>query len=475
MQQNLYNPILDTDSYKYSHYKQYPPGTEYVYSYIESRGGQFPETCVFGLDYYIRQYLSTKITKEHLEEAQDIVPGHCGSLNVEGFNTIINKHGGYWPVQIRSVLEGSVVPVKNLLVDAINTDPTLPWVTSFLETSMLRSVWYGTTVATRELEIRKSIQKYLKETSDDEAMKFIGVKHNDFGARGASSYETSQIGGLAHLILFNGTDNVPALLAAKKLYGVNPAGYSIPAAEHSTMTSWGGKEGELLAMKNMLDQYAKPGAILACVSDSYDIWNAIDNYWTGELLEQVKNSGALVVVRPDSGDPIEMPKLVIQRLMNKVGYSVNKKGYKVLPPYFRVIQGDGMNDAATVDKVLYNLKINNLATDNLAIGMGGGMLQKVDRDTQKFAMKCSSICVNGIWRDVFKDPITDPGKASKKGKLDLIRQGTEYRTIKQGTPVKWWDNLTHPMQIVYNNGSVNLTPLSSIRERVDFELAARGY
>lgn len=469
------NILLDSDSYKYSHAKQYPPGTQYVYSYVESRGGQFDETLFFGLNYYLKEYLSKPFTQEDIDEAAEMMAAHGEPFNRSGFEWVLHNHDGYFPVKIRAVPEGTVVPTKNVLVDIINTDPICPWVTSFLETALLRSVWYATTVATREFEIRKSIQKYLKETADPEALKWIGVKHNDFGARGASSYETAMLGGMAHLAVFTGTDNVPALLGARRYYDCEMAGYSIPAAEHSTMTSWGGAEGEPLAMANMVTQFGKPGALLAVVSDSYDIMNAVENYWCGSLLKQVKESGALVVIRPDSGDPVETPIKIIETIMKRIGFTTNSKGYKMLPPFFRVIQGDGVNDKS-ITQILYNLKDKGISTDNIAFGMGGAMLQQMDRDTQKFAMKCSAICVNGEWRDVFKNPVGDITKTSKKGRLDLIRDGLKYRTVRQDTPQTWSDKGVQILDTVFEEGRHLVhEKLSEVRERVEYELTARGY
>jgi nicotinamide phosphoribosyltransferase len=199
------------------------------------------------------------------------------------------------------------------------------------------------------------------------------------------------------------------------------AGFSIPAMEHSTVTSWG-RDLESASYANMLAQYGKPGTLLAVVSDSYDIWHAVSNIWGDELKQQVLDSGATVVVRPDSGDALTVPVQVVEALGARFGHTVNRRGYKVLPSAVRVIQGDGI----TVDSVpiiLKNLLAAGWSVDNLAFGMGGGLLQQVNRDTMKFAQKANAMCVNGEWRDVFKDPITDPGKQSKRGILSLTRSG----------------------------------------------------
>lgn len=459
-----FNPINNTDSYKYSHYKQYPAGTEYVYSYIESRGGEYDATIMFGLQAFIKEYLMKPFTMDDINKAEKRVLARGLTFNRAGFEYILKRYNGYFPVRIRAVPEGTLVPTGNILADIINTDPVVPFATSFLETSILRAVWYGTTVATSSYYLRESIVDFLEATADESALGGVGFKLNDFGSRGASSRETCGLGGMAHLISFLGSDNDVADEFAEEYYGAEgPIGFSIPAAEHSTMTSWGGRDGEIDAMRNMIKQFAVPGALVAVVSDSYDIWNAVDNMWGGTLLEEVKNSGATIVVRPDSGDPLTVPVQVIQRLMDKVGYEVNSKGYKMLPSYFRVIQGDGVNPKSIV-QILQNLKDANISTDNIAFGMGGAMLQGVNRDTLKFAMKCSAICVNGVWRDVFKDPITDPVKASKKGLLDLVKEGKEYKTISQGEG--WKDNMIQLLRIKYENGKMyDVQTFDDIRNR----------
>jgi len=224
------------------------------------------------------------------------------------------------------------------------------------------------------------------------------------------------------------------------------AGYSIPASEHSVITSWG-KENEVEAYRNMLNLYAKPDAIIACVSDSYDIYNACDKLWGEELKEQVIESGAIVVIRPDSGNPVEVNLKCAQILDNHFGSTLNSKGYKVLN-HVRLIQGDGVN-YETIDRVLHVLEANGYSSDNIAFGQGGGLLQHVNRDDFKFAMKCSSVNVNGTWRDVYKDPVTDPGKTSKKGRLQLIKnEAGEYQTV----PERPWNR--DELVTVYENGQL---------------------
>lgn len=412
------NPILASDSYKHSHPQQLPPGTTHINSYIESRGGRFDRTLFFGLQAYIKQYLMTPITAQDVQEAQEIVSGHGLAFDQAGWQRIVQVHGGRMPVLIEAVKEGTVLPTQNVLVQIRNTDPQLPWITSFLETSMLRAIWYMTTVATVSWHAKQLIWAALEKSSDDPGSQ-ISFKLHDFSARGVTSSESAALGGLAHLVNFQGTDTVEALVSAKRFYSEPMAGFSIPAMEHSTVTSWG-RDGEAASFGNMLDQFARPGALLAAVSDSYDLWNAVNNIWGGSLKQRVLDSGATIVVRPDSGDPLTVPVKTIELLGERFGYTLNRKGFKVLPACVRVIQGDGIT-IDSIPHILNNLLASGWSADNLAMGMGGGLGQKVDRDTMKFAMKANAMCINGEWRDVYKDPVTDPGKTSKPGVLSLTR------------------------------------------------------
>ncbi len=414
------NIILNTDSYKVSMFKQYPAGTTGVYSYIESRGGRYDRTVFFGLQAFIKEYLLDPITQSDIDIADEILTAHGEPFNRAGWQYILDKHNGRLPVVIRAVPEGTVVPVKNVLATIENTDPECFWLTTWLETALLRAIWYPTTVATQSWSIRQLILDYLEKTGDPTLIDF---KLHDFGARGTSSLESAGIGGAAHLVNFMGTDTISGILFAREYYGAGIAGFSIPAAEHSTITSWG-RDREVDAYRNMLTSFAKPGSIVAIVSDSYDIYNAAGRLWGEELRQQVIDSGATVVIRPDSGDPVEVNRNLIQLLDSKFGSTVNAKGFKVLNNV-RLIQGDGVNEL-TIRSILGAFMALGYSADNIAFGMGGALLQQVDRDTQKFAMKCSSALINGVWRDVQKDPVTDSGKKSKAGRVELFKSGGEW-------------------------------------------------
>ena len=446
------NVLLNTDSYKVSMFKQYPVGTTGVYSYIESRGGRYDRTVFFGLQGFIKEYLLEAITQADIDIADEILTAHGEPFNRQGWQYILDKHNGRLPVVIRSVPEGTVVPVGNVLATIENTDPECFWLTTWLETALLRAIWYPTTVATQSWTIKRVILDYLEKTGDPSTIDF---KLHDFGARGVSSMESAGIGGAAHLVNFMGTDTITGLLYAREYYNAGVAGFSIPAAEHSTITSWG-RAGEVDAYDNMLTQFAKPGSIVAVVSDSYDVFNAASKLWGEELRQKVIDSGATVVIRPDSGDPLTVNQRLIEILGEKFGYTTNGKGFKVLNNV-RLIQGDGVNEL-TIRSILGGFMAMGWSADNIAFGMGGALLQAIDRDTQKFAMKCSAVEIgSGNWIDVQKDPITDPGKKSKAGCVTLWKSGSEYVSAVN-KPTGWHDkglgDFVDVLETVYCDGKL---------------------
>ena len=442
--------ILNTDSYKVSMDCQYPFGTTGVYSYIESRGGRYDKTVFFGLQAFIKEYLIEQITQTDIDFAAEILTAHGEPFNREGWEYILRVHNGYLPVVIRAVPEGTVVPVKNVLATIENTDPNCFWLTTWLETALLRAIWYPTTVATQSWHIKQVIKDFLEKTGDPSTINF---KLHDFGARGVSSLESAAIGGAGHLVNFMGTDTISGVLFAREYYNAGIAGFSIPAAEHSTITSWG-RDREVEAYRNMLNQFARPGSILAVVSDSYDIFNATSKLWGEELRQQVIDSGATVVIRPDSGDPVVVNRQLVEILGEKFGYTINNKGFKVLNNV-RLIQGDGVNEL-TIRSILGAFMAMGWSADNIAFGMGGALLGAPQRDDQKFALKCSSACINGTWVDVQKDPITDAGKRSKKGRVELWESGGEYQSSVE-QPKGWTDRglAWKPLlQKVFENGKL---------------------
>lgn len=445
------NLLLCCDSYKITHHMQYPPNTTTVYSYFESRGGKFDEVLLFGLQYIIKRWLvGVVVTDEKIEEAKEVYKAHFGYdyFNESGWKHIVKVHKGMLPVRIKAAPEGSVVPTRNVLFTVENTDPHCYWLTNYLET-LLVQFWYPMTVATNSYHLKTRLAKYLQKTAD--SMDALQFQLHDFGYRGSTSVESAGIGGAANLVNFDGTDTIAALMTARRYYGCNMAGVSVPAAEHSTVTTWT-REGEADAFRNMLEKF--PDGIVSIVSDSYNVWRACGEIFGSELhdliVERDAREGRLVI-RPDSGDPLTVIIKVLDILGDKFGTSKNRKGYKMLPKYLRVLQGDGISYDA-LEEILEGITNAGWSTENMVFGSGGALLQRVDRDTQKCAYKCSFAVIDGKPVNVYKDPITDCGKKSKRGRLQLVKNSDGVYETQQEVVE---ENLsTDELITVFENGTL---------------------
>ena len=424
MEKNL---ILDTDSYKLSHYKQYDPSVTGLASHITARGiaKEFPaygKHVYFGLQAWIKENLEgKKVTKEMVDEAKEFAEMHGEPFNALGWEKLVNTYAGIIPIEIQGIDEGSVVPVKTPLVQVISREPELKWIESYLETSLLRGIWYPSTVATLSFNMKQRIKSFWDITVDEENMGGLDYALHDFGGRGVSSFESAGLGGMAHLLNFRGSDTITGILFAKKYYGGKMAGHSVPAAEHSTITSWG-PDRELEAVSNIIDVYGGPGKIYSVVGDTYDIYNFVDNYVSGCLLQKIKDKGGRFVVRPDSGNPDEVLTKIMNIFERKGLFTLNRKGFKVLPDYLRVLWGDGIS-FESVYEILLCMKRLGWSAENFVFGMGGALLQKLNRDSLKFSMKLNAIQLSdssSMWYPVYKNPVTDPSKASRGGYINDI-------------------------------------------------------
>jgi nicotinamide phosphoribosyltransferase len=420
---NQNNIILATDSYKLNHWNQYPKNTEAVYSYFESRhGAQFPYTVFFGLQAILKQYLEgAVVTIGDVQAARELARAHFGNealFNRDGWVHIVRDHGGKLPLRIKAVPEGTPVPTGNVLMTVENTCPECFWLTNAVE-SLLTHVWYPSTVATLSRTVKQTIDRYLYRTAESkDGLQFM---LHDFGYRGASSHETAAIGGLAHLVNFVGTDTLPAMLLGIEAYGaeLESLAFSVPATEHSVMTALG-QDGEMDVVDQLLDEY--PTGILSVVADSYNIYDFVDQVGT-RFKDRILARDGVFVIRPDSitaQDPTPAREMVtlMRRLQGYFPSQQNAKGFDVIDPHVRLLWGDGI-DAHGIAAILDAVANAGYSAENIAtFGMGGGLLQKVNRDTQRFAFKSSAQKRDGQWHDIFKEPL-DKTKVSKRGRLQL--------------------------------------------------------
>jgi nicotinamide phosphoribosyltransferase len=444
------NTVLLADAYKYVHWRQIPKGTTAMASYSESRGTDIgiDYTRPFGMQGFIMDYLRGNVIKKWMiDEAVELLGEVFGTheyFNEKGFRRLLEVHKGKLPLRIKTVKEGTKLPLHNIQNWCESTDDEFAWLVPWIETMLLRAAWYGTTVCTVSSAVR-DIEKEFAEICGCDLNPF---KLNDFGARGVSSHESAEIGGAAHLVNYLGTDNMEGLRWAKHRYGKVATGYSVYATEHSTTTIYL-KTGEKKAYTWFLTDAPKD-KIVSIVPDSYDYENAVRNILGKELKHLILARTAPTVIRPDSGDPIEISLKTAQWLWEDFGGTVNEKGFKVLNPLVRILYGDGIN-LKSIRVILNNLVDNGFSMENIIFGMGGKLLQAdVNRDTFQNACKLCWAIVDGKEIEIYKDPATSSAKKSKKGRQKLIFIDGQYKTVRQDEYPDYPDQLV----TVFENGKL---------------------
>lgn len=438
-----YGPAADSDGYKGSHAPLYPKGAKRMVSYIESRGGKFDRVLWFGLQMLIKEHFSQQLTHKHVDNLIAFEKAYCNDNVVEdleiAMRTVVDEYNGWMPIKIRSAKEGMLIPTNNVLVSVESTvdDKRVFSLVSYFETKLLR-VWSPATVATMSYNMRKTLIEGLKRTTPEwkELIDFMLV---DFGSRGVPADAAAAFAGSGHLVSFKASDTKVAVLATNIAYYATMSGYTIPATEHSVTTSHG-RNGEKQLVTQMFDKYAKPGCPFATVIDSFNWKNFIFNI-APQFKDRLEESGARWGFRPDSGHAVKTPLQVLRDLGEVFGYTTNKFGFKVLNNVF-CIQGDGIGPEE-LHEIIEAMIADKWCISNIVFGMGGGLLQKNDRDTQKFAMKCCAVLVGNEWVDVYKDPavfdedtwelLDVPSfKKSKQGRLELIHnaQTDAWNTVR---------------------------------------------
>lgn len=484
------NMMLDTDSYKNDHGRMLRDGTEYLYSAITPRKqNEFTSLIVVaGYQYLIKEYLvGQQITMEEIDEAEQEIEAQGYQFDRERWEYILNKHNGRLPLKIRAVPEGTVVPVGCPIVTIVNTDPKCAWLVSYVETMFLRGMWFMTTVASTARELKSYLSNVMfKHTGQ----KNIGFHVHNFGARGASSYEANGMSGMAHAMLFDGSDDLQSNRNIKHYYNTtNNFTSSVIASEHSVSCSNSDAEKNVdfpIAVKMLdileqaVDRFQKTGKgvpVVSIVIDTYDAFRFVKDYLGRDLKDRVielGKKGGKVVVRPDSGDPVEMPIRILEILLSIFGYTVNEQGYKVLPSYIGVIQGDGIN-SKSIRQICVELEKRKIALSNIVFGMGGKLTHpERGRDTFSFAMKASAQynSNDGHWIDLFKNPITDAGKRSLKGRVTTLKSKTDNSIIADRIELLDINkNLEDMMIDVFLDGeSLNESTFEEVRERANADL-----
>jgi nicotinamide phosphoribosyltransferase len=451
---NRENFILLTDSYKECHHQMYLDGTENVYSYFESRkGSKYPYTVFFGLQMILKRYFEgVVITNDDIKEASDFCKEHFGMniFNEEMWKRIVDVHGGKLPLKIKAAPEGLPIPISNVMMTVEVTDPKCAPLTNVVET-ILTHLWHPSNVATISRDIKIYLEKAFNKSVGKDQEFLLPFMLHDFGFRGVSSVESAGLGGAGHLVNFMGTDTIHGITYAKRYYGAGMAGYSVPASEHSVMTS-GGAEGEFAMYERLIEKY--PTGILSIVSDSYSIERVMAEYLP-QLKDRILARDGKVVVRPDSpryaGDTAAAQIVwIAQQLENTFGATVNEKGFKVLNPKVGIIYGDGLS-VEEIKEAVEALMAAGYSAATCVYGMGGGLLQKHNRDTQRSAFKCSAQMRNGEWIDIQKKPL-DATKASKAGRMKLVWSLGAHGKTMITVPIT--DNRTDLLVTVFENGKI---------------------
>lgn len=413
-----YNLILDVDSYKFGHPGLYPEDMIGMHDYGEARiKGEVMVPA--GIAMWIQKTLLTPITTAMVDEAEALSNAHVGPdvFDRTPWDYIVKQYNGYMPFIIHAVPEGMPVASQTSLYTIDCLDPKLFWLGSYLETTVQRGIWYPTTIASNDRKNWLALKKYYDAYSDNPSM--LEFSLHDFGGRGVTSEETAQIGGFAHLIYFMGSDTVSGVRAANFYYNSPMSAFSVVATQHSIQCSFG-NDNQRGYLKRVLDKHAKPGKIVSIVIDGYDVYREANLLCTA-FKDQIVKSGAKIVFRPDSGDALKIIPKLLKMQEDAFGFTVNSKGKKVINNV-GIIQGDGIDHAMMI-RIMDKVVRLGYAPESVIYGSGGALLQKVDRDTYKFAQKAANGLFKkpfesiGKWVGIFKDPITDPGKKSKSGNM----------------------------------------------------------
>lgn len=458
------NLVLKSDSYKVGHWLMLPDGTQGFFSYAGPRGfiKGLDKAVFWGLQAILKKIFSKRITIADVRRAKRFADRHLGPgiFNEEGWTRIVNENSGKIPLKIRAIPEGTVTGpnVAVFTVELSEGFEDFGWLVSYFEPLLLQ-VWYPSTVASISFQSRINIGKYWKKTVDDDRMDGLNFALHDFGFRGASVPEGAGIGGSGHLLNFMGTDTMAAIAVLYDFYDLDEEddasmpGFSVLATEHSVMgaNADAAEKNDYNSLKMAVELLKKrgKGAIVSAVADLYDPFR-FARWVSTDFKEDIVNSGGRFVVRPDSGNPKDVVKQIIEILMQGFGYTINSKGYRVLPDCVRVLQGDGIN-LNSIPEILEYLMQFGLSAENVVFGMGGGLLQHCDRDWMKYAMKGSAIYDGSSWKDIFKDPITDPGKVSLKGRITTVIRGNRIMSVKIDEMI---DGDIDLMNVVYDNGEI---------------------
>lgn len=480
------NPLLLTDGYKADHRRQYPEGTTLVYSNWtprKSRLENVEEIVFFGLQYFIKKYILDDFDRYFFSRPKDeVVARYARRINnYLGENQVGTAHIaalhdlGYIPMVFKALPEGALVPLRVPMFTMYNTKPEFFWLTNYFETLLSAVIWMPCNSATIARQYRKLLASYADKTSS--VPEFVNWQGHDFSMRGMAGIEAAVTSAAGHLLSFTGTDTIPAIDFLEEYYNADSdnelVGGSVAATEHSVMCM-GTNEGEFETFRRLVcDVY--PKGIVSIVSDTWDLWKVVTDYLP-RLKDEILNREGKVVIRPDSGDPVDIlcgdpdgksdqeRKGVVELLWDVFGGTVNDKGYKELDPHIGAIYGDSINlDRA--ERICKRLEEKGFASTNVVLGIGSFTYQYNTRDTFGFAMKATYGEVNGEAREIFKDPVTDDGtKKSARGLIKIIKEDKRFILVDR---VSREEEKQGELKEVFRDGKLLIDhKLSEIRARL---------
>jgi nicotinamide phosphoribosyltransferase len=335
-----FDPIAAIDFYKADHRRQYPEGTEVVYSNFTPRSGRLAAksgtradngVVFFGLNGFIKWFLIDGFNENFFKQPKEKVLAKYqkrmnDSLVTSDFDVshIAALHDlGYLPLEIRALPEGTFVPYKVPMFTIHNTMPEFFWLTNYIESVISSEIWKACTSATTALQYRLILQEYAVKTGSP--LDFVLWQGHDFSFRGQSGLHDASSSGAGHLLSFLGTDTIPAIDYLENYYnGLDTfVGGSVPASEHSVASSSIlAFEKEFASSANpKLDSEIKffkhyitnvyPSGVASYVADTYNFWDVISVIAAKckpEIMARTPNALGLakVVFRPDSGDPVDV-------------------------------------------------------------------------------------------------------------------------------------------------------------------------
>lgn len=429
--------IITTDSYKGEHWHAMNEEVDFAHLYVEARKGD-DLIMVAGIRNMLEAHLTIRITKKMVDVCEFFSAQHSfgkAKFNRAGWMHIVNELDGKLPLDIKACDEGLLIPSATPMLVVRNSIKGFAWLVSYFEDIILR-IWKSCAVASKAYRQKKILYKFAQDTMDEsEIMTWLMYALHDFGPRSTGTSEESAVSGMGHQQCFGGSDNWEATWLTVITYGHCPAtsdyisSASVFAIEHNVVLSYG-KEREFELFGNLAKYILTEGRTGSILIDTYDIDAAIQWFNDNkEKLEQWWIDGGRqgkVVLRPDSGCPVEVPVMVLERLLDGYGYTLNDKGCKKLPTYIGCIQGDG-TDEDIIDQIRVRLTELRIAASNIIFGQGGVLLQGHMRDDGSWASKISNNTVKGVEITCCKSPTGDKGKKSKEGYFKLTLDGNTVR------------------------------------------------